>query len=451
MAAIRFKAEFDSFSGDRYAIEIWDRSYSGDPIPFNPDSRGFNLTYEASDRISPIMGTECQFVMYAENADHEAFITDLIASEEGRFVVNITKGTTPVRFWCGVVLPDIGSYEDASYPYQINVTATDGIAALKDIKYNDAGTAYTGKARLMDHILNCLNKIRYVDVLYTTTEHFLSSFVDWWENDHAATGSDPCALYQTYADHSVFYKDDKGVQDYYSCYEVLENILTNFHCRLTANNGTFWIEQIPYRTASTVIGRNYARNKSFLNAGNYSAINTINQTNTLALEATGRYEFLPALKEHRHTWLALERFNLLSGVAPFTDTAFTTVTVPKPINSNSGNTYFRISANLQFTLSSNTAPGSAFQPFVCLFRFKLKIGSYYARRTYTLTSQYQVQYSQIDWVTGVEYIYIAIPISNGFFLGNTTSAIFSFTNLIELVTTQLGTGSDNFDFNFEFI
>jgi len=451
MAAIRFKAEFDSFSGDRYTIEIWDRSYSGDPIPFNPDSRGFALTQEASDRISTIMGTECQFVMYAENTDHELFITDLIASEEGRFVVNITKGTTPAAYWRGVILPDIGSYEDASYPYQINITATDGIASLKDIKYNNAGAAYTGKARLMDHLINALSKIRYVDVLFTPTQHFVSSFIDWWENDHAATASDPCALYQTYADHSVFYKDEKGVKDYLSCYEVIENILTNFNARITFNNGTFWIEQIPYRTAATVVGRNYDRSKNYLGSGNFSAINTINQTNTLALEATGRYEFLPPLKEHRHTFLALERFNLLSGVAAFTDTNFTAVTVPKPINSNSGNTYFRISANLQFTLSSNTAPGSAFQPFVCLFRFRLKIGSLYARRTYTLTPQYQVQYSQIDFVSGVEYIYYAVPISNGFFLGNTTSAIFSFTNLIELVTTQIGINSDDFEFNFEFI
>ncbi len=229
MAAIRFKAEFDSFSGDRYTIEIWDRSYSGDPILFNTDSRGFALTHEASDRIGPIMGTECQLVMYAENTDHEAFITDLIASEEGRFVVNITKGTTPAAYWRGVILPDIGSYEDASYPYQINITATDGIASLKDIKYNNAGAAYTGKARLMDHLINALSKIRYVDVLFTPTQHFVSSFIDWWENDHAATASDPCALYQTYADHSVFYKDEKGVKDYLSCYEVIENILTNFN------------------------------------------------------------------------------------------------------------------------------------------------------------------------------------------------------------------------------
>ena len=67
MAAIRFKAEFDSFSADRYNIEIWDRDHAGGVTEFFVDRSGFSLTAEATDRISTIQGTSCDIYSRGTN------------------------------------------------------------------------------------------------------------------------------------------------------------------------------------------------------------------------------------------------------------------------------------------------------------------------------------------------------------------------------------------------
>lgn len=452
MAAIRFKAEFDSFSADRYNIEIWDRDHVGGVTEFFVDRSGFSLTAEATDRISTIQGTSCDIVMYIQNATHEALITDLLSSEEGRFLINITTGSTsPQPYWRGVLLPDIGSFEEAHYPYQLKLSATDGIAALREIKYKNGNLPYTGKQSALKHILNCLNKIRTVDILWGSSDNFISVYVDWWEATHTHTGSSQCPLNQTYIDHSIFYKEDEGIQDYLTCYEVIENILTVFGARITFGVGSYWIEQITYRTAATIIGRGYTKAGTFISAGNFSALNTIDQTSGGALEAIANYEFLPALKEHRHTFKSFQRANRLDGVADFTDANFASVTVNKPIDSEGGSAFLRFAADFTLAISSTTAPGTAFEPFVALYQIKLKVGSYYARRTYTLTSAYQIEYSDVEWLTGVSYIYLAVPITNGFFLGNTTGSTFTFTQQVDILTQNLIDDGDNFDIEIQFI
>lgn len=452
MAAIRFKAEFDSFSADRYNIEIWDRDHVGGVTEMLVDRSGFSLTAEATDRISTIQGTSCDIVVYIQNATHEALITDLLASEEGRFLINITTGSTsPQPYWKGVLLPDIGSFEEAHYPYQLKLSATDGIAALREIKYKDGNLPYTGKQSALKHILNCLNKIRTVDVLWGSSDNFISVYVDWWEVTHTHTSSSQCPLNQTYIDHSIFYKEDEGIQDYLTCYEVIENILTVFGARITFGVGSYWIEQITYRTAATIIGRGYTKAGTFISAGNFSALNTIDQTSGGALEAVANYEFLPALKEHRHTFKSFQRANRLDGVADFTDANFASVTVNKPIDSEGGSAFLRFAADFTLAISSTTAPGTAFEPFVALYQIKLKVGSYYARRTYTLTSAYQIEYSDVEWLTGVSYIYLAVPITNGFFLGNTTASTFTFTQQVDILTQNLIDDADNFDIEILFV
>jgi len=302
MAAIRFINEFDSFTGDRYNLEIWDREYVGDPIEFNCAANGFALSYDNPGRMGPIMGTQCEITMYIENTDHEELLTDLLLSEEGRFLINITTGTgTPVPFWKGLILPDIGQYNEEYYPTAFVITATDGIGALRDIKYNNDGAAYTGKQRVLEHIVNCLTKIKYVDILFDDTDNFISSYIDWWEENMTHASDSSCALYQTYLNHAVWYKYDKGVQDFVSCYDVLVNIMTEFGARITFAKGSFWIEQTSYRTATTVIGRGYTKTSAFLGTGNFSGVNIIDQTATGALEAIGVYEFLPALMAPRNS------------------------------------------------------------------------------------------------------------------------------------------------------
>jgi len=450
MAAIRYHSEYVSFSGDQYRIEIWDSEYTGDSTEFTSGSDGFSLRYEGegSSAEGVILATSCEIAFYVENTVHEELITDIGTSEEGRFMVRILWTASDLKFWHGMLLPDIGSWEEAYYPYVLKLKATDGLASLKDVDYNDDGDEYTGKQTLLQHLLNCLTKLPYIDTFYGSGDNFISSYIDWWERRHTHNSGSQCALSQTYADHAAFITYEKSTPEFTSCYAVIENIMTILRARITSANGSFWIEQMSYRTASTVIGRGYTKTGTFLGTGNFSGANVINQTAGGALEAVGTYEFMAPIKRHIHTFKSLLRRNFLAGAQEWTESNFITKTINKPIQSNSNATTLRITGNINVTISSNTAPGTAMPPFVMVFRIRVKVGTKYLRRPYTITPTYQINYEPTNWSSQPDYAYVLKLVDNGFFLGNTTGASFTFTQVVDFMTAGVQESADNFDFGF---
>lgn len=453
MAAVRFWSEYKSFTGDDYRIEIWDTEHTGDATEFTTGSEGFNLRYEGetNEPNSPILSTSCDIRFYMQNAAHEALITDITASQEGRFLVKILWTASDLPFWYGMVLPDIGSYEEAYYPYVLTIRATDGIATLKDIDYANGTTKYTGKQSLLMHLINCFSKLPYWDLFHTVGDASISSYIDWWENSHTHTSSSSCALAQTYVDHAAWLDFEKGVPEFAKCYDVIRNIMIVMGARVTSANGVFWIEQISYRTATTIIGRGYDKTGALLGTANFSGANIINQTAGGALEAVANYEFMAPLKQHRHIFKSLLRRNFLEGVPTFTESNFITTTVEKPIDSNSNATTLRLTGSINLTISSNSAPGTPFAPFCAIFRVKIKVGTKYCRRPIELTAGYQVQEDYANWSSSPDYIIIAMPITNGFFLGNTSGSTFSFVQNVDFMTPGVPENADNFDFEFSFV
>lgn len=447
MAAKRFHSEYVSKTGDTYTVEIWDTDFSGSSTFFELSGNGFELKYNGgSERHSPIMATECTLEMYAQNATHDALITDVVSSGEGRFLVWIKRGG--VNFWRGEILPDIGSYEEMSYPYIIKLRATDGIAALKDIDYNNAGTAYNGKASLLEHLLNCLKKTKWhTDLLTSGT--FLSSVIDWWESTHTHTSSSSCALAQTYVDHSAYYKFDKGVQEFLSCYEVLTDILTLMSARITMREGAFWVEQISYRNTTTVIRRNYTKAGTLSSTANYSVVNQIDQTQSGALQAVGSYSFMPGLKKHRHTFKSRLRRNLLDGISSFNQDNTAVIKVYKPIENNGGSAKLRITGDIHLTIISNSPPLADLSPFAIAFEIDIKLNTVYLKRGYVVDSNYQINYSPLTWNTDPNHAYIIVPVTDATWLENSAAFEFSIIQSVDITTPTLPESCDNFDFGFE--
>jgi len=87
-------------------------------------------------------------------------------------------------------------------------------------------------------------------------------------------------------------------------------------------------------------------------------------------------------------------------------------------------------------------------PFVMVFRVRVKIGTKYLRRPYTLTPTYQINYDPTNWSSSPDYAYVLKLVDNGFFLGNTTGASFTFTQVVDFMTAGVPESADNFDFGF---
>ena len=445
--AKRFFCPFYDEREIRYDVEIWDSSFSGTALEFRAGPEGFAVRFaQNAERTAVFMPTECTINMLMQSDDHFALVTDLQGAAEGRFTVKITKGATPVLYWAGMVLPDIGRYNDEAYPTLFEVRATDGIGILKDVEFKDTGGAYTGKARIVEHIALCLSKLPYVATHYGTSDHFIKSHVDWWEETMADTASDPDALYQAYLDHAVWWKYDKGEQKFLSCYDVLKNILTVFGCRITNAEGAFWIEQLTYRAAATIVTRRYSKSGGFLSTANYAGYNDINQTASGALLAVATYEFFPALSKAVHVFKSVERRNFLSGANINQTTP--TQTMYFPLQSNSGNTVLRMTGNLTGQVKNLTATTYP-QPIAVIFKIRVLLDTVVLKRAYYLKPTYQVDYSAMEWAAGAHSCYFVVSLPSGI-PPSSAAYIPTFTQKIDLELPQVPEDVTQFIFAVEF-
>lgn len=445
--AKRFTSSFYSTKNVYYTVEIWDTVFSGTAIPFDIAANNFQLTQAGSGEkiLNHISPTSCQFDLLVQNTDHEDLIADLLTAPEGQFTVAIFKGLSPVLYWAGQIVADIGSYEEDGYPYRFTIKATDGMGLLKTVDYKDTAGAYTGKSRALDVIKTCLKKLPYVGVHYTGTSLFVTTVLDVWAAGMVNDANGTCSLYQSYIDNSVWQTYDKGVEKYTNCYDVIDNILKTFMARITQRNGVFWIENIFYRTETTVIERRYTRDGGLSVTANFGVIVNVDQTSAGALLNGGVYEFFPGLKSATHVYESNARRNFLESAATM-DESEPLIQINKPINANINSTTLRFTGNIGLSIKS-LDPDPTFlsplEPFCIIFRINLALNTVGLARGYTVLNTFQVNYGPTTWETSPGF-YVALRIDNAAFLVNTTGDVFTFTQALDIMTPFLPESCDDF-------
>jgi hypothetical protein len=449
--AKRFSSTFYSAKSVLYVVEIWDSAYSGAVEEFTISGNNFQLQQSGSGEkiLNHMSPTSCQFDFFVQNTTHEGLITDLIDATEGRFTIAIFQTTTTNLYWAGQIVADIGSIEEAYYPYAFTIRATDGIGLLKTVDYKDTTAAYTGKDRAIDIIKKCLKKLPYVAVHYTSSSPFVSTILDVWADGMTNISTGTCALYQSYIDNSVWQTYDKGVEKYTNCYDVIDNILKPLFARITQRNGIFLIENIFYRTETSVIQRTYSRDGGLLGAGNYTQISDINQTASGALLAGAQYEFFPGLSKAQHTYKSNTRRNFLESATNLSNTG-SLIYVKKPIDANGNNTTLRLTGNIAISIKS-LAPipvfPTAFEPFCIVFKLDLFLDTVGLYRPYTVQPTFQVTYGATEWLASSGF-YIAVRIDNADFLKNLDSSIFTLTQGLDIITPFLPESCEDFSISF---
>ena len=206
--AIRLQAEFRSDQGDQYKIEIHDTDWLGGIYEFNVASDGFTLTYrgETDDIVSPIIGSELSLPCYSNSGQFTTFINDLRSYQESRFRVVVYRSESHTRravgdglvfeplldeidettyqfWWCGWIIQDAITIEDASQPFLYEIVANDGIGRLANIDYTTANNITQsgfGLTRSTDLVINILSDAGLSD-LFDSSDVFLETSVDWWE------------------------------------------------------------------------------------------------------------------------------------------------------------------------------------------------------------------------------------------------------------------------------
>ena len=235
---IRLFAEFTDDQGTDWRVNIHDEDYTGSAVEFNLGADGFVLRYSGNneDRYQPVIGSEVSFTLTETSTAHETFMNLLAQNVEVRFSVSIRKDPDGDDdfWWGGVLLPEQVVRPYDARPIQNTLTASDDLGNLQSIKYNNAGSAYTGSVSVVNHLLNCLNKTRATHLW--STDDFLYYINDFDSSDY--TGSNQ--LEDCRIKHAELYNPQDGENEYYDTYKVLNDIARAFNARIFQAEGKWW-------------------------------------------------------------------------------------------------------------------------------------------------------------------------------------------------------------------
>jgi hypothetical protein len=300
--AIRFTSEFRSDTGIDYKIEIDDSVFVGSPTTFVVGSEGFTLEYagETDDIISPIMSSNVSIPFMVQNVLQQTFFEQLVAVQESRFRIKISRWVSGAyqTYWVGYIMQDIAQIEDAPLPYIYDLRAVDGLGRLANIDYTFANDVFQNSlalTRVNKMLFNCLSSVGTTD-LFTITDTFFETCVNWWENNMVYSATKDAAN-EIAVDRRIFSTiDDEGNETYSKVIEVLRQLCVSFGARVYQSNGRFVFEQYSERAAASRIVSTYDRAGAYIATASKSDDVVIDQTVGEARLAGNQFDFLPAIK-----------------------------------------------------------------------------------------------------------------------------------------------------------
>ena len=314
MAGIKYQCEFYSNNGSRYRMNLYHVDYSGTTIPFLAGPEGFQLTYEGeTDSVyQTIKASSMQFDFVITEAPTTSgdpttgnIYDDLLSNNENKMFVIVQQYTGSVwrNFWAGDIIDDTVEIQDAPYPVQIRIKATDGIAKMKQKEYVpiSGGTNLT----VLFYFQKAIEQTTYYSTLFPSTGG--TSVVTIRNNPdryHENMGSITDSAWQdaynpmklTMINEAVFIKKDGK---YCTYYEILEQICTLWNCQFFLSSiwnedlgCTWWLfsRYIMYFESGTSIldtcrvfkNQAYDSGNTALNFSEYSVPDTsVNYTPTL--------------------------------------------------------------------------------------------------------------------------------------------------------------------------
>lgn len=436
--AIRLTGTFFDINGAEHRVDIYDADFVGSATTVDIKNLAIRHDSDAnSDPNATILGSRAEFSIpvYFEDTVLPTFIEDFAEGEENRFFCEITKVLSSLIILRGILTPDFTGEEDTAPYYDFKISAVCGLATLKKVPYHDGAASpaiYEGVERITTHLATALGKMGHVSELWGGTDIFFKTAIDWWEAGMASGAADD-ALFQGALDHSAFYdfKTSGDVdKDVLSCYDVISHIMRAFNARITQIEGVWWIEQIPYRTASPYYTRHYDVTGAYLSNQSNSGTNLIDQTSTGAKLATMNYDFLPALKRAEVTYAVKQRRNFLQGVGNFYSN------FNQEINHNGGTAIMHWRFTLNYYIKDKGVGGDPDSGYFMTPLVTLKIGSNFLTRGYTI-SNFQAHVENMVWDTSGSFY---VPINVGpIDLEGTTGSI-----TVDVITPALpSSGSNN--------
>lgn len=365
---------YKSESDETWVVELHDSDYSGAVVTHNDiDAPGvvFHVNGSSGDRNTPLLTTRATITFLAKTEIKEFRFDRFIDAEEGRFFMKVFRDS--VLEFVGRMLVDVAVRGDTNWPLGIEVTATDGLGALKGIEY--APDFSGGNKKLTDLLIQLLDYTGVQD-FFGANDTYLTTSVYWFESFHDESTDDPFA--ETYVKKAAFLKSQTKNDGYLSVYDCIKAVVQSWHCRLYFSAGSWRLESINHLKD---LRKEFEYNKT----GGLENTNTnirhtkqVNQPGAIKL-AGGTISYLPGTHmvsvKYNHDTLSsvLRPSNTITQATGSIDMGYI------DIETDVDKLIFRSSMSFDGDPFA-TPPGIPGDVWRYTFAFTIKIGSYYLKR-----------------------------------------------------------------------
>jgi hypothetical protein len=267
--AASYYHDFTSIYGRQFRIWIKDADnpLTTRQIP-NAGSVGVQYGDGAKKYYTPIVGSRGELTLVVQETDTAilTLISDIAKAQEGRFFLQILEdtGTGYQMYWAGLIMPELIQIPD-TFPAEVRVQATDGLAALDQQLYKENDTTrYSGNETFVEMLARALHKTGIIDENYGNgaSNYVLRTANNWFNDRMASLSVNP--LDTTKISHSTWYKEgDETSSPLFdlptlNAREVLEKIAGGWLSRVYQSAGRYWITQTSELSNATIDVFDYA-------------------------------------------------------------------------------------------------------------------------------------------------------------------------------------------------
>ena len=249
----RYYADYKSLNGYSYHLELWQDGWTGGEFEMALGDSFPRLSYDASasKKFTELYSGKLSIPWIVETAADNAFLIQLIRTlEEKEIYVYLWRGTssqyTPI--FAGYLLMDLSSFEDVYYPFEAELTATDGLGLLKEVDFVHSATEAPyeladtyipdGQKTFVEWIAVLLGKAALGGTAEGNSYDMkFSTSVNWYNKEMNGTGQADDPLKWTRVGMSSMYElsTSSTGTDYYkpkNAYQVLQNICRTWGMRV---------------------------------------------------------------------------------------------------------------------------------------------------------------------------------------------------------------------------
>jgi len=337
----RYQGSFYSENGRYHIIKIYDKKYSGTKVPIKIGGGGVKIKYDTNgqEKFSPIVASKCSISLIVEDNVYGIHVRNFLKGlretyEEGDATVVIwnTGSTQDTPLWSGNILIDLSAKEDVSKPYEVELSATDGIGILKnyDMVATQGSSPYaSADTYISDGYQTFIYWIKTILAYCNTpdsdstdgdvSDYTFSTSVDWWYQDHPTPTTSISPLAYTQCQMMGGYEvTQDGTYRVKSVYDVLESFCKMWGMKVVFWKNRFYFTQLElYNTAETgtfsvpdnVDSQIWTKagvlstGRSYLGEPNYTAYSQDIETNAGGFDgglqklAGSKWDYYPKLKE----------------------------------------------------------------------------------------------------------------------------------------------------------